>query len=170
MAYIGNIKGKLSTQIDPFNLADAAEKLPELEAAVDAEEQEIREEGLRLQRRQHELEMRKELVKALRKIAARVSQSEEQGASGEAPNGFFWSILSSYASQIPTRNRILEVIKALDEPVQVDDLMPYLLPDTKRETAQWALWKAEQDGELERVAKGVYALATATTEVEGGDG
>ena len=168
------------TQIDPFDPKDIAAKLPALERKLEVERDKIRAEEARLKRRLHEIQATEAIIEQLRGVAGSPEEGAERG-DGPTPGSimhltqtFLREAANSAAERQSVQDRVLEVVKKIDAPVRVDDVCQYL-PGAKRDTVQWALWKAERDGELQRVSKGVYALSDSTPSLsrlileEGGD-
>jgi FixJ family two-component response regulator len=59
------------------------------------------------------------------------------------------------ASTIQTQVETLVV--ALERPVSAGDLLEHLPDGTKRETVNYALWRAAEKGRIRRIAQGTYA-------------
>jgi len=156
------------TEINPFDLADLKEKLPALESALETRQAQLFQETEQLQLRQREVKSHEEVVDSLRRILGTYENPPEK--LGVKVSNALSAFAAGLVEQQSTKARVVEVVNALGAPVQVDDVLPYL-NGANRDTAQWALWKADQDGELKRVAKGVYAPldgSRGAKEIEGG--
>jgi hypothetical protein len=69
------------------------------------------------------------------------------------------------AGPLTLQDQTEAVVNSLGVPVRAADVMRHLPPGTKRERVNWALWKAAQDGRIQRQAPGVYA-PTAFARIE----
>ena len=147
--------GQAKTEINPFDLADLKEKLPQLESVLESQKVELAAETERLQAREREVKSHEEVVQSLRRILADHEKPREK-RSARISNALL-EVAANYVDQQSTKKRVIEIVNALGAQVRVDDILVHLPEGTNRDTAQWALWKAEQDGELVRAAKGVYA-------------
>lgn len=49
------------------------------------------------------------------------------------------------------------IVKELVGPLTANDVLVRLAQGTKRETVNYALWKAEQEGRIKKLSQGVYA-------------
>ncbi len=79
------------------------------------------------------------------------------------------AVLEQVRAAATVQAQVESLINALERPVSAGDLLEHLPEGTKRETVNYALWRAAEKGRIRRIAQGVYAAnptfaRAATTE------
>jgi len=137
------------SQKEPFevDLADPAslrQRLAELDDIVKEKERLARAAAKELS---HWREMRK-------RLQALVSAAAPQPKG--AVTSWVVQAQQRFAEGKSIQAQVESLVDAAPGPVTANDILARI-PDAKRETVNWALWHAEDQGRIQRIQQGVYA-------------